>query len=153
MGSITSPRPGEGVDQAPSRGCRQEQQEMGPEASGMRGCNVGPRGPSGDKLPMTQHQSMSLQTCLASISLQANPLFPGPVGPPERITQHFESWDWPGVCLLCFLQQCSALSYFSTGIFHVMSRSYFHRSYFHKISPCSKSTESRRICFLSLSKM
>ena len=45
-GSIASPRPGEGADQGPSRGCRQEQQEVGPEASGMQGCYVGPRSPS-----------------------------------------------------------------------------------------------------------
>lgn len=37
----------------------------------------------GDKLPMSQDRSTSLQTCLASISLEADPLFPGPVGPPE----------------------------------------------------------------------
>lgn len=104
----------------------------------------------GDKLPMSQDRSTSLQTCMASISLQANPLFPGPVGPPESTLR---GGIGLGVCLLCFFLQCSALPYFSTGIFHVMSRSYFHRSYFHKISPYAKSTEGRRICFLSFSKM
>lgn len=69
--------------------------------------------------------------------------------------EHFERWDWPGglPALLLPAVFSFTIPYFSTGIFHVMSRSYFHRSYFHKISPYAKSTESRRIHFLSFSKM
>lgn len=45
-GSVTSPRPGDGIDQDSSRERRQEQREMGPEASGMQGCNLSPSGTS-----------------------------------------------------------------------------------------------------------
>lgn len=155
-GSITRPRPGEGIDQDPSRECRQEQQEMGPEASGMQGCKLSPRGRGTSRRQITyntepKHVPSGLlgQHFPAGQSIVPRAIVPNQRGSLSTLRAGF------GLGFVCFyfLQQYLALSYFSTEIFHVMSRSYFYKSYFCKISQCPKSTESRRIHFLSLSKM
>lgn len=111
-GSITSPGPGAGSHQ---------DVQAGAAGNGTRG-KWGVRLQCGSRRQATYDRGLKhiFPDLFGQHSLKANPVFPGSVGPPERVTPEFDSWDWRGICLLSFLHWCSALSYFSACIFHVI---------------------------------